>query len=191
MVQSRLMHGWTLTVTPPSVRHRVANGGCEHAERAVGTVVVTVDADLLPVSPCRGVRLPAHARKEIRFLSADELERLADAMPAQYRAMTHLAGVLGTALVGGRRPARGPHRLPTQDARDRRDLRRGQRQSRRRAREDEILKAHAERAPVRGHWRRSPITSACTPTSIYYRLRKSGAQIRPRPGWSDEQPQFA
>ena len=54
-----------------------------------------VDADLLPVSPCRGVRLPAHVRKEIRFLSADELERLANAMPAQYRAMTYLAGVLG------------------------------------------------------------------------------------------------
>jgi integrase len=54
-----------------------------------------VAADLLAVSPCRGVRLPAHARKDIRFLSADELERLADAMPKQYRPMVYLAGVLG------------------------------------------------------------------------------------------------
>ncbi len=54
-----------------------------------------VEADLLAVSPCRGVSLPAHARREIRFLSADELERLASAMPGEYRPMAYLAGVLG------------------------------------------------------------------------------------------------
>jgi integrase len=39
--------------------------------------------------------VPAHARKEIRFLSADELERLAGEMPEAYRPMVYLAGVLG------------------------------------------------------------------------------------------------
>ena len=43
----------------------------------------------------RGVNLPAHSRKEIRFLSADELERLARAIPEAYRPMVFLAGVLG------------------------------------------------------------------------------------------------
>ena len=45
-----------------------------------------VDADLLTISPCRGVHLPAYDRKPIRFLSADELERLAREMPEAYRA---------------------------------------------------------------------------------------------------------
>jgi integrase len=54
-----------------------------------------VDADLLAVSPCRGVNLPAHARKEIRFLSADELERLAREIPEAHRPTVYLAGVLG------------------------------------------------------------------------------------------------
>ena len=96
-----------------------------------------VDADLLPISPCRGVRLPAHARKEIRFLSADELERLADAMPAQYRAMTYLAGVLGLrwSEVAGLRVGRID--FEPQDTGDRGDLRRGQRLGRVRACEDE------------------------------------------------------
>ena len=54
-----------------------------------------VDADLLTVSPCRGINLPAHVRKDIRFLSADELERLAGEMPEAYRPTVYLAGVLG------------------------------------------------------------------------------------------------
>ena len=53
-----------------------------------------VDADLIAQSPCRGVRLPAETKRR-RFLSADELTRLAEAMPAQYRAMVFLARVLG------------------------------------------------------------------------------------------------
>lgn len=54
-----------------------------------------VEADLLAVTPCRGVRLPAYARRDIRFLSADELERLAGAIPEEYRPMAYLAGVFG------------------------------------------------------------------------------------------------
>src|SRR5262245_52916891 len=37
-----------------------------------------VDADLIAVSPCRGVRLPAERRGELRFLSSDELIRLGE-----------------------------------------------------------------------------------------------------------------
>jgi integrase len=53
-----------------------------------------VDAGLIASSPCRGVKLPATTRNQ-RFLSAEELTRLADATPAQYRPMIYLAGVLG------------------------------------------------------------------------------------------------
>jgi integrase len=54
-----------------------------------------VEAEILAVSPCRGVRLPPQRRYLPRFLSADELQRLADATPAEYRPMIYLAGVLG------------------------------------------------------------------------------------------------
>lgn len=91
------------SITPMDIRALVENMAKQLAPTTVRTdygvlraiLSAAVDADLIAASPCRGVRLPAHARKEIRFLSADELERLADAMPAQYRAMTYLAGVLG------------------------------------------------------------------------------------------------
>jgi integrase len=55
-----------------------------------------VEADVLAVSPCRGVRLPAaQPRRAMRFLSAEELSRLADETPADYRPMIYLGGVLG------------------------------------------------------------------------------------------------
>ncbi|HEU5306146.1 MAG TPA: tyrosine-type recombinase/integrase [Acidimicrobiia bacterium] len=53
-----------------------------------------VDTDLIAQSPCRGVRLPPDTKRR-RFLSADELIRLAQASPVEYRAMVFLAGVLG------------------------------------------------------------------------------------------------
>jgi integrase len=54
-----------------------------------------VAADLIAVSPCRGVKLPAERRSELRFLSAEELTRLGEASPAEYRPAIYLAGVLG------------------------------------------------------------------------------------------------
>ena len=55
-----------------------------------------VDADMLAVSPCRGVRLPvAKPVRPMRFLSAEQLARLAEEMPAQYCPMVYLAGVMG------------------------------------------------------------------------------------------------
>lgn len=57
---------------------------------------VAVDAGVIARSPCRGIRLPtAQRRRPIRFLTADELQRLAGATPLEYRAMVYLAGLLG------------------------------------------------------------------------------------------------
>lgn len=54
-----------------------------------------VDAELIAMSPCRGIKLPSRRRSEIRFLDAEELGRLATETPMEYRAMIDLAGVLG------------------------------------------------------------------------------------------------
>ncbi len=53
------------------------------------------EADLISRSPCRGVKLETLDRPEIRFLEREELDRLAAAMPVDYRAMIYVAGVLG------------------------------------------------------------------------------------------------
>ncbi|HEY5013463.1 MAG TPA: site-specific integrase [Acidimicrobiia bacterium] len=54
-----------------------------------------VQSELIAVSPCRAVKLPAAKRREIRFLNAEDLRALADTTPAEYRPMIYLAGVLG------------------------------------------------------------------------------------------------
>jgi hypothetical protein len=46
-----------------------------------------VEGDVIARSPCRGIRLPAERQRPPRFLSVDELVRLADAMPVDYRPM--------------------------------------------------------------------------------------------------------
>lgn len=58
-------------------------------------LAAAVEADLIARSPCRGIRMPPHKRREIRFISPDELERLGDVMPIEYRPMVYVAGVLG------------------------------------------------------------------------------------------------
>jgi integrase len=58
-------------------------------------LAAAVDAEKIAVSPCRGVRLPRERRREIRFLSAEELTRLGEEMPVEYRPAVYLAGVLG------------------------------------------------------------------------------------------------
>ena len=83
----RLVEQMNITLAPATVR---TNYGVLHA-----LFGAAVDADLLAVSPCRGIRLPAPSRGEIRFLSARELEQLADETPPKYRGMIYLAGVGG------------------------------------------------------------------------------------------------
>lgn len=83
----RVVQQMSETLSPGSVRTDYA------VLRAI--LNAAVEAEILAVSPCRGVRLPAQRRYLPRFLSADELQRLADATPAEYGPMIYLAGVLG------------------------------------------------------------------------------------------------
>jgi integrase len=75
------------TLAPSTVR---TNYG---ALRAI--LNAAVDADIIPISPCRGIKLPPNRRGKLRFLSAEELGRVANAIPVQYRSVIYLAGVLG------------------------------------------------------------------------------------------------
>jgi hypothetical protein len=69
----RLVEQMNTTLAPATVRTN-----CGVLRALFGAAV---DAGLLAVSPCRGIGLPAPTRGEIRFLSARELERLADETP--------------------------------------------------------------------------------------------------------------
>lgn len=90
-------------IQPAHVRHLVATMSDHLAPATVRTnygvlraiLNAAVDAELIATSPCRGVKLPAQRRPEIRFLDADELTRLATETPPDYRPMIYLAGVLG------------------------------------------------------------------------------------------------
>ena len=92
-----------IDITPVHVRRLVAKMTESLAPTTVRTnygvlraiLAAAVEADLLVRSPCRGIRMPPHERKEVRFLSPHEFERLADAMPLEYRPMVYVAGVLG------------------------------------------------------------------------------------------------
>jgi len=54
-----------------------------------------VQAGLLPVSPCDGVKLPRIERTEMRFLTTTEVDALAAAMDVRYRAVVLLAAYGG------------------------------------------------------------------------------------------------
>lgn len=49
----------------------------------------------IPKSPCEGVKLPKVVRREMRFLSAEELHRLAEEVPERYWAFVITAGYTG------------------------------------------------------------------------------------------------
>jgi integrase len=91
------------TITPAHVRSIVIDMIDKLAASTVRTNVgvfravmnQAVEAELIARSPVRGIRLPAEQRAEPRFLTADELHHLADAVPNDYRAMIFLAAVLG------------------------------------------------------------------------------------------------
>jgi integrase len=84
-----------------------------------------VDAEVIARSPCRGIRLGSTHRTEPRHISAEELHRLADATPIEYRAMVYIGGVLGlrSSEVAGLRVGR--IRLPAADFDGRGDADRG------------------------------------------------------------------
>src|SRR5437016_5681591 len=82
------------TITQPDVRQWVADIGANHkpatvvkAAQILSKVLSSaVDAGLIALSPYRGIKLPKIERDEIRFLSPDEIARLADAIDPRYRA---------------------------------------------------------------------------------------------------------
>ena len=91
------------SITPLDIRQFVTKLNADLGPGTVRSVYGTlrailraaVDADLIAVSPCRGVKLPAKPRTEIRVITPEELARLAEAIPRRYRPMPYLAGVLG------------------------------------------------------------------------------------------------
>jgi integrase len=53
------------------------------------------DDGCIPKSPCRRIELPRVVRAEQRYLDEEEVERLAKAHPARYRALVYTASYLG------------------------------------------------------------------------------------------------
>src|SRR5262245_59767334 len=62
-------------------------------------MAAAVDARMIPESPCRRVPLPKIERNEMRFLTAKEVRRLADAIVPSYRALV-LLGAYGGLRIG-------------------------------------------------------------------------------------------
>lgn len=88
-------------ITPLDVRRFVERLSADYAPSTVRTVygglrailAAAVAADLIAITPCRGVKLPAKRPIEKRVLTVDELHRLAAAMPEEYRPIVYLAAV--------------------------------------------------------------------------------------------------
>jgi integrase len=53
-----------------------------------------VNAELIPASPCRSIRLPCQERTEMHFLTPDELDRLAAEM-GDFSTLVYFAGSTG------------------------------------------------------------------------------------------------
>ncbi|MCA1708858.1 MAG: site-specific integrase [Actinobacteria bacterium] len=90
-----------VAIKPLDVRRFVEQLNMQLAPSTVRTVYGTfraimtaaVDAELLAVSPCRGVKLPAKRPTEKRVLTVEELHHLANAMSEASRPMVYLAAV--------------------------------------------------------------------------------------------------
>jgi len=59
------------------------------------TMTAAVNADMVPRSPCRAVRLPKVEREEMRFLNPAEVATLADVIGSRYRALVLVAAYGG------------------------------------------------------------------------------------------------
>jgi integrase len=83
----RLVHAWSAELKPSTVRTIYG---------LLRTILkAAVEADVLAVTPCRGVRLPNEPPAERRFLEPEAVTRLATAIDERYRPMVYLAAVLG------------------------------------------------------------------------------------------------
>jgi integrase len=63
-----------------------------------------VDSQLIAASPCHKITLPRVEKRERRFLSAEEVERLADSIDPRYRAVRLLRGLTEFAVGRARWP---------------------------------------------------------------------------------------
>ena len=89
-----------------------------HHRLMVAIMKRAVEVGRIPLSPCRGIDLPAVERVEQRFLDESEVERLAAATPERYRTLVYTAAYLGLRwqeVAGLRREAitMRPNRLAT------------------------------------------------------------------------------
>ncbi|HYA69329.1 MAG TPA: site-specific integrase [Acidimicrobiales bacterium] len=83
----RLVQAWSADLKPSTVR--TISGVLRTILKAA------VEADVLAITPCRGVRLPNEPPDERRFLEPEAVTRLATAIDERYRPMVYLAAVLG------------------------------------------------------------------------------------------------
>ena len=90
-------------ITPLDIRRFVERLNAQLAPSTVRSVYAVlraalraaVDADLLAVTPCRGVKLPPKRPTDKVFLTPEEVDTLAAAMNPAYRAMVYVAAYLG------------------------------------------------------------------------------------------------
>lgn len=105
-------------VTNSMVRTFIADmlGRGDHSPatvRKVGQIMAkvmrgAVEAGLIARSPCDGVRLPAEERREMRFLTADQVAALATEVGTEWEALTYTAAYAGLRWgeLAGLRPQR-------------------------------------------------------------------------------------
>ena len=62
---------------------------------AAGVLSTAVESGLISRTPCRGIRLPRLEAQEMRFLTPDEIQHLADTVDPRYRTLILLAGYTG------------------------------------------------------------------------------------------------
>ena len=53
------------------------------------------ESDLIARTPCRGIKLPRRSQREMRFVDADEVEKLADVIDDRFRALVLTAAYTG------------------------------------------------------------------------------------------------
>lgn len=90
-------------VTPIDIQALVADWRDEYAASTVRRYYgvtramfnAAVQADVIGRSPCRGVKLPEVTETEHVILDPTQLDRLANELPAKYRAMAYVGAVLG------------------------------------------------------------------------------------------------
>jgi integrase len=91
---------WDVETEPERQRTPLSPSTVTKAGQVMGKIMgMAVRAGKLQANPCDGVKLPRVDRKEMRFLTTSEVERLADAMHPDYRAVVYL-GAFGGLRAG-------------------------------------------------------------------------------------------